>query len=167
MAKYAIKLTINGKDYQAQVDAHLRLVDLLRNQFHLLGTKEGCGKGECGSCTVLMDGKSVTSCLVLAVQADGATIVTVEGLGGADALHPLQKAFIHHGAVQCGYCTPGMLMSAKYLLDNNPRPSREEIRAAIAGNICRCTGYTKIIDAIQAVAEGRGSDEGIHRQARR
>lgn len=154
MAKYAIKLKINGKDYQAQVDADLRLVDLLRNQFHLLGTKEGCGKGECGSCTVLMDGKSVTSCLVLAVQADGATIITVEGLGGPDALHSLQKAFIHYGAVQCGYCTPGMLMSAKYLLDNNPRPSREEIRVAIAGNICRCTGYTKIIDAIQAMAQG-------------
>jgi carbon-monoxide dehydrogenase small subunit len=155
MDKYEITLTVNGKEYTVQVDAELRLVDLLRNHLRLLGTKEGCGKGECGSCTVLMDGKSVASCLVLAVQADGADIVTVEGLGGGDALHPLQDAFIRHGAVQCGYCTPGMLMSAKYLLDTNPRPSREEIRAAIAGNLCRCTGYTKIIDAIQAVAEGR------------
>lgn len=155
MDKYKITLTVNGKEYTVQVDAELRLVDLLRNHLRLLGTKEGCGKGECGSCTVLMDGKSVASCLVLAVQADGADIVTVEGLGGGDALHPLQDAFIRHGAVQCGYCTPGMLMSAKYLLDTNPRPSREEIRAAIAGNLCRCTGYTKIIDAIQAVAEGR------------
>lgn len=155
MDKYEITLTVNGKEYTVQVDAELRLVDLLRNHLRLLGTKEGCGKGECGSCTVLMDGKSVASCLVLAVQADGADIVTVEGLGGGDALHPLQDAFIRHGAVQCGYCTPGMLMSAKYLLDTNPRPSREEIRAAIAGNLCRCTGYTKIVDAIQAVAEGR------------
>ena len=155
MDKYEITLTVNGKEYTVQVDAELRLVDLLRNHLRLLGTKEGCGKGERGSCTVLMDGKSVASCLVLAVQADGADIVTVEGLGGGDALHPLQDAFIRHGAVQCGYCTPGMLMSAKYLLDTNPRPSREEIRAAIAGNLCRCTGYTKIIDAIQAVAEGR------------
>ncbi|MGI6366464.1 MAG: (2Fe-2S)-binding protein [Bacillota bacterium] len=155
MDKYEITLTVNGKEYTVQVDAELRLVDLLRNHLRLLGAKEGCGKGECGSCTVLMDGKSVASCLVLAVQADGADIVTVEGLGGGDALHPLQDAFIRHGAVQCGYCTPGMLMSAKYLLDTNPRPSREEIRAAIAGNLCRCTGYTKIIDAIQAVAEGR------------
>lgn len=155
MDKYEITLTVNGKEYTVQVDAELRLVDLLRNHLRLLGTKEGCGKGECGSCTVLMDGKSVASCLILAVQADGADIVTVEGLGGGDALHPLQDAFIRHGAVQCGYCTPGMLMSAKYLLDTNPRPSREEIRAAIAGNLCRCTGYTKIIDAIQAVAEGR------------
>lgn len=155
MAKYPLDLTVNGQKHSFQVEADLRLVDLLREKLHLLGTKEGCGKGECGSCTVLMDGKSVTSCLVLALQADGAEIVTVEGLGGESALHPLQQAFIDCGAVQCGYCTPGMLLSAKYLLDNNPRPSREEIRRGLAGNICRCTGYVKIIEAIEAVAEGR------------
>lgn len=155
MDKYPVKLTVNGTVHEFSVEADVRLVDLLRNHLHLLGTKEGCGKGECGACTVLMDGKAVTSCLVLAVQANGSEIITVEGLGGAESLHPLQAAFIKHGAVQCGYCTPGMLMSAKYLLDTNPRPTRDEIRIGLSGNICRCTGYTKIIDAIQAVAEGR------------
>ena len=155
MTKYPLELTVNGKKYSFEVEADLRLVDLLREKMHLLGTKESCGKGECGACTVLMNGKAVASCLVIALQANGAEIVTVEGLGGEEALHPLQKAFIEYGAVQCGFCTPGMLMSAKYLLDNNPRPTREEIRAGLAGNLCRCTGYVKIIDAIEAVAEGR------------
>lgn len=155
MPKYPMELTVNGEKYSFEVEADLRLVDLLRNHLHLLGAKEGCGKGECGACTVLLDGKSVASCLVLALQANGADILTVEGLGGEEALHPLQQAFIQYGAVQCGFCTPGMLMSAKFLLDNNPRPSREEIRAGLAGNLCRCTGYAKIIDAIEAVAEGR------------
>jgi carbon-monoxide dehydrogenase small subunit len=150
-----MELKINGDKYSFEVEADLRLVDLLRNHLQLLGTKEACGKGECGACTVLMDGKSVASCLVLALQANGSEIITVEGLGGEAALHPLQQAFIQYGAVQCGFCTPGMLMSAKFLLDNNPRPSREEIRAGLAGNLCRCTGYTKIIDAIEAVVEGR------------
>jgi carbon-monoxide dehydrogenase small subunit len=150
-----MELTVNGEKYSFEVEADLRLVDLLRNHLHLLGAKEGCGKGECGACTVLLDGKSVASCLVLALQANGADILTVEGLGGEEALHPLQQAFIQYGAVQCGFCTPGMLMSAKFLLDNNPRPSREEIREGLAGNLCRCTGYAKIIDAIEAVAEGR------------
>lgn len=159
MDKYPVHLRVNGKAYEFSVEADIRLVDLLRNHLHLLGTKEGCGKGECGSCTVLMDGKTVTSCLVLAVQANGSEILTVEGLGGEDALHPLQEAFIKYGAVQCGYCTPGMLMSAKYLLDQNPHPTREEIRAGISGNLCRCTGYTKIIDAVLAVAEGRADHE--------
>jgi len=155
MPKYPIELKINGEKYSFEVEADLRLVDLLRNHLQLLGTKEACGKGECGACTVLMDGKSVASCLVLALQANDSDIITVEGLGGEAALHPLQQAFIQYGAVQCGFCTPGMLMSAKFLLDNNPRPSREEIRAGLAGNLCRCTGYTKIIDAIEAVVEGR------------
>lgn len=155
MPKYPLELTVNGEKYSFEVEADLRLVDLLRKHLQLLGAKEGCGKGECGACTVLMDGKSVASCLVLALQANGADILTVEGLGGEAALHPLQQAFIQYGAVQCGFCTPGMLMSAKFLLDNNPRPSREEIRAGLAGNLCRCTGYVKIIDAIEAVAEGR------------
>mgnify|MGYP000916642214 CR=1 FL=1 len=155
MPKYPIELKINGEKYSFEVEADLRLVDLLRNHLQLLGTKEACGKGECGACTVLMDGKSVASCLVLALQANDSDIITVEGLGGEAALHPLQQAFIQYGAVQCGFCTPGMLMSAKFYLDNNPRPSREEIRAGLAGNLCRCTGYTKIIDAIEAVVEGR------------
>lgn len=155
MDKYPVKLTVNGMVHEFSVEADVRLVDLLRGHLHLLGTKEGCGKGECGACTVLMDGKAVTSCLVLAVQANGSEIITVEGLGGPESLHPLQAAFIKHGAIQCGYCTPGMLMSAKYLLDTNPHPTRSEIQIGLSGNICRCTGYTKIIDAIQAVAEGR------------
>lgn len=155
MDKYPVQLTVNGTVHEFSVEADVRLVDLLRDHLHLLGTKEGCGKGECGACTVLMDGKAVTSCLVLAVQANGSEIITVEGLGGPESLHPLQAAFIKYGAVQCGYCTPGMLMSAKYLLDTNPHPTRDEIRIGLSGNICRCTGYTKIIDAIQAVAEGR------------
>jgi len=152
MDKYPIEVKVNGRDYKFEVEPDVRLVDLLRNRLHLLGTKEGCGKGECGACTVIMDGKSVTSCLVLAVQANGSEILTVEGLGGEEALHPLQQAFIQHGAVQCGFCSPGMLMSAKYLLDTNPNPTRDEIRAGISGNMCRCTGYKKIIDAIEAVA---------------
>lgn len=154
MADYPITLTVNGRQYSMKVEADLRLIDLLRSQLGLSGTKEGCGKGECGSCTVILDGKTVTSCLVLAVQADGGEILTIEGLGGEDALHLLQESFIRHGAVQCGYCIPGMLMSAKYLLDTNPNPTREEIRRAISGNLCRCTGYKKIIDAIAAVARG-------------
>lgn len=155
MVKYPLELTVNGKKHSFQVEADVRLVDLLRNDLKLLGTKESCGKGECGACTVLMNGKSVASCLVLALQANGADIITVEGLGGEDALHPLQEAFLACGAVQCGFCTPGMLLSAKYLLDNNPKPTREEIRLGLAGNLCRCTGYVKIIEAIEAVAEGR------------
>jgi carbon-monoxide dehydrogenase small subunit len=157
MKDYPIKLTVNGKEYSLTVEADLRLVDLLRDHLGLLGTKEGCGKGECGTCTIIMDGQSVTSCLVLAVQADGSEIITIEDLGGQEGLDPLQQSFLKHGAVQCGYCIPGMVLSAKQLLDKNPTPTRDEIRAGIAGNICRCTGYKKIIDAIEDAAKGGGT----------
>ncbi|NSW83590.1 MAG: (2Fe-2S)-binding protein [Syntrophothermus sp.] len=152
-----ITLTVNGQTYQVDVEPHALLVDVLRDKLGLTGTKKGCGTGECGACTVLMDGQPVNSCLVLAVRAQGKEIITIEGLGDPQNLHPLQKAFIKNGAVQCGFCAPGMLLSAKALLDRNPRPSEKEIRQAIAGNICRCSGYVKIVKAIQeAAAELRG-----------
>lgn len=144
-----INLNINDKDYSIEIDEDMRLIDVLRDVLGLTGTKEGCGEGECGACTVIMDGKAVHSCLVMAFQADGSRIVTIEGLGNEEAPHPIQKAFLDEGAVQCGFCTPGMIMSAKALLDENPNPSRQEIREAISGNLCRCTGYNKIVDAIE------------------
>ncbi|MBG0770691.1 MAG: (2Fe-2S)-binding protein, partial [Anaerolineaceae bacterium] len=125
---------------------------VLREQLNITGPKECCGIGECGACTVLMDGKSVNSCLVIAVEADGHEIVTIEGLGGPEGLDPIQQAFIDQGGVQCGFCTPGMIMSAKYLLDNNHNPSEEEIAIALSGNYCRCTGYKNIVEAVKAAA---------------
>ncbi|HSH36521.1 (2Fe-2S)-binding protein [Schnuerera sp.] len=144
-----IQLKVNGKNYSLNIDENMRLIDLLRDKLGLLGTKEGCGEGECGACTVIMDGETVTSCLVMAFQADGSEILTIEGLGEGERVHPIQQAFIDAGAVQCGFCTPGMIMSAKALLDKNPNPSREEIREGISGNLCRCTGYNKIVDAVE------------------
>ncbi|WP_069650892.1 (2Fe-2S)-binding protein [Caloranaerobacter ferrireducens] len=144
-----INLNINYKDYSVEIDEDMRLIDVLRDVLGLTGTKEGCGEGECGACTVIMDGKAVCSCLVMAFQADGSRIITIEGLSNEEDLHPIQKAFLDEGAVQCGFCTPGMIMSAKALLDENPNPSRQEIREAISGNLCRCTGYNKIVDAIE------------------
>lgn len=144
-----ITLTVNGQKREVDVKPHTRLLDLLREDLGLTGTKEGCGKGECGACTVIMNNKVVASCLVLAPQADGAEIQTVEGLGGKDKLHPIQKSFIETGAVQCGFCIPGMIMSSKKLLDDNVNPSKEEIKRGLSGNICRCTGYVKIIDAVE------------------
>lgn len=144
-----ITLTVNGQKREVDVKPHTRLLDLLREDLGLTGTKEGCGKGECGACTVIMNNKVVASCLVLAPQADGAEIQTVEGLGGKDKLHPIQKSFIETGAVQCGFCIPGMIMSSKKLLDDNINPSKEEIKRGLSGNICRCTGYVKIIDAVE------------------
>lgn len=158
MQEVEFGLTVNGKPQRVRVDADLTLLQLLRDVLGLTGTKEGCGTGECGACTVIMDGEAVPSCLVLAVQARGKSVVSVEGLapespGNASRpLHPLQEAFIEHGAVQCGYCTPGMLMSAKALLDKNPRPDRAAIEEAIAGNLCRCTGYYQIVEAIEDAA---------------
>jgi len=153
-----IKLEVNGEQYEVDVKPYWTLLYVLREKLGLKGTKNGCGEGDCGACTVIMDGKSVHSCLVLAVQADGKKILTIEGLAKEGKLHPLQEAFVEHGAIQCGFCTPGMIMAAKALLDENPNPTREEIREAISGNICRCTGYVKIIKAIEAAAKKlRGS----------
>ncbi|MGQ9630399.1 MAG: (2Fe-2S)-binding protein [bacterium] len=151
--KRSIRLMVNGEPRRLMVDPHRTLLDVIRNDLRLTGTKEGCGTGECGACTVLFEGKPVNSCLVLAVEADGKSITTIEGLAEDGQLHPLQKAFIDHGAIQCGFCTPGMILSAKALLDQNPHPTEEEVRLAIYGNLCRCTGYTKIVEAILSVAE--------------
>lgn len=151
--KIKIKLTVNERDYVVEVKPHWTLLDVIRDQIGLTGTKYGCGTGECGACTVLMDRKLAPSCLVLAAQAEGKEIVTIEGLSNGDKLHPLQKAFIEHGAIQCGYCTPGMILSAKALLDRNSNPTEEEVRYAIDGNLCRCTGYVKQVEAILAAAE--------------
>ncbi len=150
---HLINLKINGETYELKVKPNLLLLDLLRNDIGLTGTKRGCDTGECGACTVLIEGKPVNSCLVLAVEADGKNILTIEGLTKNGQLHPLQEAFIEEGAVQCGFCTPGMLLSAKALLDTNSNLKEEEIKKAIAGNLCRCTGYAKIIKAVISAAE--------------
>jgi aerobic-type carbon monoxide dehydrogenase small subunit (CoxS/CutS family) len=149
----ALTMRLNDQEVTIEVKTDALLVDVLRDQLELTGTKEACGEGECGACTVLLDGEPVTSCLIPALKAQGKEVMTVEGLASAGELHPLQRAFIEHGAVQCGYCTPGMLMSAKALLDRNPHPSEEEIKEAISGNLCRCTGYVKIIEAIKAASQ--------------
>lgn len=146
-----IAFILNGKSIQVEVPSHWTLLRLLREKLGLTGTKEGCGIGECGACTVLLDGKAVYACLVLAPKVEGREVQTVEGLGNLDSLHPLQESFIEHGAVQCGFCTPGVLMSAKALLDENPHPTNEEVKEAICGNLCRCTGYHQIIEAIEAL----------------
>jgi carbon-monoxide dehydrogenase small subunit len=151
-----VSCVVNGKEIKTTVRADRLLVDFLREDLGLTGTKRGCGIGECGACTVILDGRIVASCLVPAASIEGATILTVEGLSDGEKLHVLQQAFIDHGAVQCGFCTPGMLLAAKALLDKNPAPTREEIRQAIAGNVCRCTGYTKIVDAVEAAAKQGG-----------
>ena len=154
--KKKIQLTLNGKITTLEVPSHRLLLDLLRDEIGLTGTKEGCGTGDCGACTVFLNGKPVNSCLVLSGELDGTDIVTIEGLKIGPELHPIQKAFIQDGGAQCGYCTPGMLMMSKALLDENPNPTEEEIRFALSGNLCRCTGYAKIIQAVQdAAAEVR------------
>lgn len=149
-----INLNVNGKAYEVEIEESMKLVELLRDKLHLMGTKVGCGEGECGACTVIMDGQTVASCLVLAFQADGSNIETIEGVGGCEGNNLIQQAFIEVGAVQCGFCIPGMVMSAKALLDHNAHPNEYEIREAISGNICRCTGYEKIVEAI-ALARDR------------
>lgn len=150
---HTISLTINGEHYEIEVAAHHTLLWVLREQLDITGPKECCGIGECGACTILLNGKAVNACLVLAVEVDGSEIVTVEGLGGNGGLDPIQQAFIDHGGVQCGFCTPGMIMSTKYLLDRNPNPDEAEIREALAGNLCRCTGYARIIQAVKSLAK--------------
>jgi carbon-monoxide dehydrogenase small subunit len=154
--KKDLTFTLNGEAIRADVDPQWTLLYLLREVLELTGTKEGCGYGECGACTVIIDGQAVNSCLYPVMEAEGKTITTIEGLASKDGqLHPLQTAFINEGAVQCGFCTPGMIMSAKALLDTKDKPTEEEIKDAVAGNLCRCTGYVKIIDAIKTVAGGR------------
>ena len=148
-----ITLIVNGETHNLVVKNKETLLETLRNQLELTGTKEGCGTGDCGACTVIVNGKNVNACLMLTVEADGAELATVEGLASADGIHPIQEAFIEKGAVQCGFCTPGMVLSSKALLDNNPHPGEEEIRKALAGNLCRCTGYVKIVGAVTAAAE--------------
>lgn len=148
-----ITLTVNNLPYTVTVQTDETLLTLLREKLDITSPKRGCEMGECGACTVIMNGKTVNSCLVLAVECEGANILTVEGLKPNGGLHPLQKAFIEKGAVQCGFCTPGMLMSAKALLDENPNPTEQDVKVAIAGNLCRCTGYKPIVDAVLDVAE--------------
>ena len=150
MTKYEITCDVNGRPMNVEVEPWDTLLHVLREEFGLTGTKYGCGTGDCGACTVLVDGEPYVACLTLAVRMKGRRIETVEGLAKDGALHPLQRAFIEHGALQCGYCTPGLLMAAKALLAKNPHPTRSEVQVAIAGNICRCTGYKKVIEAIQA-----------------
>lgn len=145
----SINVTVNNQEHQIDVEEDLRLIDLLRDKLMLTGTKEGCGEGECGACTIIMDGKTVNSCLVMAFQAHGSRITTIEGVAKDGAIHPIQQAFLDVGAVQCGFCTPGMVLSAKALLDENEAPNRHQIREGISGNLCRCTGYNKIVDAIE------------------
>ena len=148
--KKLIELTVNGRNYELAIAPNTTLVDLLRNELGLTGTKKGCELGDCGSCTVIMDGKPVNSCLVLAMQARGRQITTIEGLEDENGLHPLQDAFVEKGAIQCGFCSSGMILSGKSLLDKNPNPSDAQIRGAISGNLCRCTGYQKIIAAVKS-----------------
>jgi carbon-monoxide dehydrogenase small subunit len=152
MPKLVVNYTINGRPYEAFIEPNRTLLEVVRDELRLTGAKEGCGTGDCGACSMIVSGKLVTSCLMLAPQADGAEILTIEGVAQDGRLHPIQQAFIDKGAVQCGFCIPGMILAGKVLLDENPHPNQQEIREAIAGNLCRCTGYTKIVEAIDAAA---------------
>ena len=152
--KRIIELKVNGEVHEVLVETHRTLLEVLRENIGLIGTKEACDTGECGACAVLLDGIPVNSCLVLALDGRGKEITTIEGLAVNGKLHPLQKAFMEHGATQCGFCTPGMIITAKALLDENQKPTEQEVRQAISGNLCRCTGYAKIVEAVMAAAEG-------------
>ena len=154
MQKIAATFIVNGDRYEILIDPQALLVEVLRDDLGFHGVHESCGEGDCGACTVLVDGVAVLSCITLAASVIGKSIVTIEGLAKGPELDPLQEAFVKHGAIQCGYCTPGMVLAAKHLLEENPHPSREEIKKGMAGNLCRCTGYNKIIEAIIAAAEG-------------
>jgi carbon-monoxide dehydrogenase small subunit len=157
--KRELRITVNGDAYHLLVDAHRTLLDVIRDEIGFTGTKNGCGQGECGACTVLLDGEPVNSCLVLAHEADGRDVVTIEGLGRGGTLHPVQEAFVQTGAIQCGFCTPGMVMATKALLDRNPEPTRQEILDGLKGNLCRCTGYVKIIDEVEQASCLMGGGE--------
>ncbi len=152
--KKIIDFTLNGREVSAEVESHKMLLQVLRDTFQLTGTKDGCGQGECGACTVLVDGISINSCLYPAFEVDGKSVTTIEGLvGEGNKLHPIQEAFVENGGIQCGFCTPGMIMSAKALLDENPDPTDEELKKGISGNLCRCTGYVQIVDSIRKAAK--------------
>ena len=157
--KTLVTCTVNGEERTVLADTRDTLLDLLRDRIGLTGTKEGCGNGNCGACNVVMNGQLVNSCCVLGLEANGATIETIEGVAQGDHLHPIQQALVEHGGTQCGFCTPGIVLSAKVFLDSNPNPSTQDVRHAIAGNICRCTGYDKIVDAIMAAAATRQAGE--------
>jgi carbon-monoxide dehydrogenase small subunit len=158
MATHTISVTVNGSQEYLEVPSNMTLLQMLRDKLALTGTKNGCAAGECGACTVLVDGEPLNSCMMLAVEADGRAVITVEGLARQDHLAPLQEAFVEHNAVQCGFCTPGMLISAHALLKRNPHPTEQEIREALVGNLCRCTGYVRIVQAVQAAAEEGGTE---------
>lgn len=151
--KQKVSFSVNGEVYEVEVEPWWTLLEVLREKLYLTGTKRGCDRGDCGACTVLINGIAKLSCLMLAVEAQGKEILTVEGLAQDKELHPIQQAFVEQGAVQCGFCTPGMVLSAKALLDRNPTPSEEEVREGLSGNLCRCTGYTKIIEAVLVASE--------------
>ncbi len=156
MRQEEVTLKVNGVSYRLNIEPWRTLVEVLRDTLGLTGTKKSCNEGECGACTVLMDGKPAASCLVLAMDAQGKEIVTIEGVSEGEKLHPLQEAFLKHGAIQCGFCTPGMVMSAKALLDEHPHPTSTEVRKAISGNLCRCTGYQQIVDSVLAASKAMG-----------
>ncbi len=156
MTRQTISLQINSQPYELAVEPHWTLLEAVREQLGLTGSKEGCGTGDCGACSMIVDGRLITACLMLAPEADGSEITTIEGLARNGDLHPVQQSFIEAGGVQCGFCTPGMIMAAKALLDSNPRPTLEDVRLGLAGNLCRCTGYAKIYEAVLAAAERIG-----------
>ncbi len=151
--KRELRVTVNGDEFHLLVDTRRTLLDVIRDEIGLTGTKNGCGAGECGACTVLLDGLPINSCLMLAHEADGREVTTIEGLAAGGVLDPVQRAFVEHGAIQCGFCTPGMVLTAKALLDRNPDPTREEILEGLKGNLCRCTGYVKIVEAVEAARD--------------
>jgi len=165
MNKSVVELTVNGEQYDLALEPQVTLLEALRDHLGLTGTKEGCGTGECGSCTVLMDDKPILSCLTLAADCRGSQIVTIEGLAQGGKLTPVQEAFLEKGAVQCGFCTPGMVLSVTALLDENPQPSEQELKKALEGNLCRCTGYNKIVEAVHQAVETLSSPDGEGRQA--
>jgi len=156
MARQTIRIKVNGEPYELAVEPHWTLLETVREQLALTGSKEGCGTGDCGACSMIVDGKLITSCLMLAPEADGSEVLTIEGLARNGELHPVQQSFIEAGGVQCGFCTPGMIMATKALLDRNSRPTLEDVRLGLAGNLCRCTGYAKIYEAVLAAAERIG-----------
>lgn len=152
MTTIALRFSLNGREEQRSIPSHRTLLEMLREDFQLTGAKEGCGNGECGACSVVVDGEIVNACLMLAAEVEGKHILTVEGLRQGDRLHPVQQAFVENSGMQCGFCTPGFVLSAKVLLEQNPNPTREQIREALLGNFCRCSGYTKIIESVEAAA---------------